>query len=106
MLSLIVPRPTTITSEQFDILIEPSVEESKMLWDGGVSVRDAIQFNGMGQFNMIIIIMWTMHDLPTYGIIIKLVTKRYRGCPCCGVNTMCRRACAFHKNIYCSQHKR
>jgi hypothetical protein len=77
-----------------------------MMWDGGVSARDSIQFNGMGQFNMIVIVMWTIHDLPTYGIIIKLVTKRYQGCPCCGVNTMSRRSCAFHKNIYCSQHRR
>jgi hypothetical protein len=95
MLSLIVPRPTIITSEQFDIFIEPSMEELKMLWD--VNVQDATQFNGMGQFNMRVILMWTMHDLPTYGIVVKLVTKCYQGCPCCGVNIMSQRSCAFHK---------
>ncbi len=49
MLSLIIPGPTVITSEQFDIFIEPLVEELKTLWDVGVNMRDASQFNGMGQ---------------------------------------------------------
>ncbi len=38
MLSLIIPRPTIVTGEQFDIFIEPLVEELKMLWDVGVKV--------------------------------------------------------------------
>jgi hypothetical protein len=48
MLSLTIPRLTTITSEQYYIFIEPLVEELKMLWDGGVGVRNVTQFNGMG----------------------------------------------------------
>jgi len=55
---------------------------------------------------MRIILMWTMHDLPIYGIVVGLVIKDYRGCPCCGTNTMSRRSCALHKNVYCSQHRR
>jgi hypothetical protein len=105
-ISLIIPRPTTFTCEQFDIFIEPLVEELKMLWDVGVNVRDINQFNGMGQFNMKAILMWTMHDLPAYGIIVGLVTKGYWGCPCYGENTMSRRSHVLHKNMYCSQHRR
>jgi hypothetical protein len=91
MLSLIILGPTIfITSEQFDKFIEPLVEELKTLWDVGVNIRDTGQFNGMGQCNMKVILMWTMHDLPTYGIVVGLVTKGYRGCPCCGTNTVSR----------------
>ncbi len=72
MLSLIIPGTNVVTVEQFDIFIEPLVEELKMLWDGGVNVQNAIQFNGMGQFNMKSILMWTMHDLPMYGIVVGL----------------------------------
>jgi hypothetical protein len=38
MLSLIIPGPNVVTCEQFDIFIEPLVEELKMLWDSGVNV--------------------------------------------------------------------
>ncbi len=38
MLSLIIPGPTVITCEQFDIFIEPLLEELKMLWDVGVNM--------------------------------------------------------------------
>ncbi len=38
MLSLIIPRPTIVTCDQFDIFIEPLVEELKMLWDVGLNV--------------------------------------------------------------------
>jgi hypothetical protein len=30
------------------------------------------------------ILMWTMHDLPTYGLVAGCATKGYQGCPCCG----------------------
>jgi hypothetical protein len=49
MLSLFIPGPIVITSEQFDIFIEPLVEELETLWDVGVNVQDTCQFNGMGQ---------------------------------------------------------
>jgi hypothetical protein len=38
MLSLIIPEPIVITCEQFDIFIEPLMEELKMLWDVGVNM--------------------------------------------------------------------
>ncbi len=38
MLSLIILEPIVITCEQFDIFIEPLMEELKMLWDVGVNV--------------------------------------------------------------------
>jgi hypothetical protein len=77
VLSLIILGPNVVTGEQFDIFIEPLVEELKMLWDGGINVRDATQFNGMGQFNMKSILMWTMHDLPMYGIIVGLLLTSF-----------------------------
>jgi hypothetical protein len=76
-ISLIIPGPTTFTCEQFDIFIEPLVEELKMLWDVGFNVQDINQFNGMGQFNMKSILMWTMHDLPMYGIIVGLLLTSF-----------------------------
>jgi hypothetical protein len=51
------------------------------LWDIGVLVRDATTFNGETNFNMLAIFMWTMHDLPVYGIVastkVTSTTKKY-----------------------------
>jgi hypothetical protein len=95
-----------VIGAQFDTYLEPLMEDLKLLWEVGVHVRNATAFNGQTHFNMSVILMWTMHDLPAYGTIARCATKGYQGCPCCGPNTTTRRLHVLHKNVYCSQHKK
>lgn len=72
----------------------------------GLATDGVNPFNGQTHFNMCAMLMWTMHNLSTYGIVARCVTKGYRGCPCCGANTITRRSQVLQKNVYCSQHKK
>lgn len=63
-------------------------------------------FRGSRRFNMRVILLWTMHDFPTYGVVAGCVTKGYKGCPICGPNTISRRSLALHKNVYDNQYRR
>jgi hypothetical protein len=60
ILSLIIPGMQCVTSDTY---LEPLVEELKLLWEVGIHVRDATQFNHETHFNLCAILMWTMHDL-------------------------------------------
>jgi hypothetical protein len=60
-----------VIGAQFDTYLEPLMEDLKLLWEVGVHVRDVATFNGQTQFNMCVILMWTMHDLPAYGTIAR-----------------------------------
>jgi hypothetical protein len=53
------------------------MEELKLLWEVGVHVQDVVAFNRQTHFNLHAILMWTMHDLPTYGIVAGCATKGY-----------------------------
>jgi hypothetical protein len=75
ILSLIIPKPNCVIGEAFDVYLEPLVEELKLLWEVGVPTWVVVIFNGQTQFNMCAMLMWTMHDLPTYSIIVGCVTK-------------------------------
>ena len=35
------------------------------------------------EFNMKAMLLWTIHDIPAYGIVAGYVTKGYKGCPIC-----------------------
>jgi hypothetical protein len=68
---------------------------------------DVIRFNGQTQFNMCAMLMWTMHDLPTYGTLVGFATKGYQRYQCCGAKTMTRRSWALGNNVHCwTQHRK
>jgi hypothetical protein len=83
MLSLIIPGLRFVTGEHFDVYLVSLLDELKMLWEVGIDVRDVRQLNGKSTFKLCAILLWTIHDLPTYGIVASCTTKRYQGCPCC-----------------------
>ncbi len=68
------------------------MEELNELWEIGVHVRNAVTFNDQIEFNMRAMLMWTIHDLPSYGTIVGLVTKGYRGCPICSTHIIIHRS--------------
>ena len=97
MLSLIIPGRQAVSGDNFDIYLQPLLEELHILWSEGVQTRDASNFGGSSTFLMRAVLLWTIHDFPAYGIVAGCVTKGYRGCPCCGPETTSRRSAALKK---------
>ena len=106
MLSLIIPGKKSVTSEDFDVYLQPLLEELKILWSTGVPTEDAAMYMDSRRFNLKAILLWTMHDFPAYGVVSCCVTKGYVGCPICGEHTISRRSRALHKNVYDAPYRR
>lgn len=106
MLSLIIPGKKTVTSENFDVFLEPLVDELCMLWMEGVMCRDAGRWRNESHFILKVIVIWTIHDLPAYGMMAGCTTKGFRGCPICGPRTICRRSRSLSKMVFDNQHRR
>jgi hypothetical protein len=77
MLPFIIPSPQSIMGEHFGVYLEPLLDELKMLWAIGINVRDARQSNGESTFRFCAILLWTIHHLPTYGIVASCTIKGY-----------------------------
>ena len=106
MLSLIIPGKKSVTGDNFDTYLQPLLEKLKILWHTGVQIDNAAMYQGSARFSLKAILLWTMHDFPTYRIVAGCVTKGYRGCHICGENTVSRRSLALHKNVYDNHHRR
>ena len=92
---------------KFWCVIQPLVDELQQLWSRvGVFTRDARAYMGMSQFNMRVVLMWTLHDFPAYGLISGLTTKGFKACPVCGPHTKSQRSTILRKNVYCNCHWR
>ena len=107
MLCLLIPTQLSLTGSNFDVFIQPLVDELQQLWSRrGVLTRDARAYMGMPHFNLRAVLMWTLHDFPAYGLISGLTTKGFKGCPVCGPHTISRRSKILRKNVYCNCHRR
>jgi len=63
------------------------VEELQELWKG-VDAWDVTHPEGSRRFTLHAILIWSIHDLPTYGLLSKQMTKGYKGCLACGLTHM------------------
>ena len=107
MLCLLIPTKVSLTGLNFDVFIQPLVDELQQLWSrGGVLTRDARAYSGMATFKMRAVLMWTLHDFPAYGLLSGLTTKGFKACPVCGPRTISRRSKILRKNVYCNCHRR
>ena len=107
MLCLLIPTKLRLTGLNFDVFLQPLVDELQTLWSrGGVLTRDARAYMGMSHFNTRAVLMWTLHDFPAYGLISGLTTKGFKACPVCGPHTISRRSKVLRKNVYCNCHRR
>ena len=107
MLCLLIPTKFRLTSSNFDVFIQPLVDELQQLWSrGGVLTRDARAYMGMSRFKLRAALMWTLQDFPAYGLISGLTTKGFKACPVCGPHTISRRSSTLRKNVYCNCHRR
>ena len=107
MLCLLIPTKLSLTGVNFDVFLQPLIDELQQLWRrSGVRTRDARSHMGMGYFNMRAVLMWTLHNFPAYGLLSGLTTKGFKACPVCGPHTISRRSKMLRKNVYSSCHRR
>ncbi|KAK4394094.1 hypothetical protein Sango_1880200 [Sesamum angolense] len=65
---------------RIDVYLEPLIEELFLLWHVGVLTHD----HAMNQtFMMRATLMWTINDLPAYGVASEWSTADIMGCPKC-----------------------
>jgi hypothetical protein len=55
---------------------------------------------GDHRFTMHVLLMWSIHDLPIYGLLVGKVTEGYKGCPTCGPNTSSCHSRYLGKMVY------
>jgi hypothetical protein len=67
-LALLILGKQSVTSEVFDVYLEPLVEEFLQLWEG-VQAYDVTQDVGSRTFIVQGVLMWTIHDFPGYGTV-------------------------------------
>jgi len=90
-LCILISRKHSPTSTSLDVFIRPLLKELQELWRG-VRALDCSQLEGSRSFTLRALLMWTISDFPTYGLISGLCCKGYKGCPHCGPDTDARMA--------------
>ncbi|KAL0405387.1 UNVERIFIED_CONTAM: hypothetical protein Slati_3852600 [Sesamum latifolium] len=81
-----------------DVYLEPLIEELQNLWHVGVLMRDSARDE---TFVMCAALIWTVNDLPAYGMASGWSSAGVMGCPVCMKDTHAfylqngRKACYF-----------
>ncbi len=68
MLSFIIPGHESMKITNFDVYLEPMVEELHKLWKG-VKRLDVLQAQRKCEFNLKVILIWIIHDFLGYGLL-------------------------------------
>jgi hypothetical protein len=80
LLALLIPGKESITSEVFDVYIEPLVEEILQLWYG-ITAYDITKEPMQRTFTLRAVLLWTIHDFPGYGTVGGFSPSRVRRMP-------------------------
>jgi hypothetical protein len=80
MLALLIPGKQSVTMENFDVYMEPLVEEFLQLWKG-IPAYDVLKDIGSREFRLQGMLLWTIHDYPGYGTIGRFCTSGIRRLP-------------------------
>lgn len=83
MLTLLIHGPTE-PGHYIDVYLQPLVDELKELWSVGKLTYDA---HTKSNFTLKEILMWCVHDFPSYGHVSGCRTSRRFGCHVCGEKT-------------------
>ncbi len=87
MLFVIILGKELMKDAYMDTYMAPLIEELQELWRGVIAF-DVSAKVGKQTFKLRGILMWTIHDFPTYGLVVGCDTKGYKGCPICGLDTI------------------
>jgi hypothetical protein len=85
ILALLIPGKESVTSEVFDVFLEPLVEELLQVWYG-IPTYDITKERGQHCFILRAVLMWTIHDFPGYATIGGFSHQGYTACSWCGPN--------------------
>jgi hypothetical protein len=83
MLALLIPRKEFVTSSNFNVYLQPLVEEPRQLWTR-VPTYDVQKPLASKSFTLRGMLFWTIHDFPRYGIVAKVAHQGFASCPICG----------------------
>ncbi|KAL3679629.1 hypothetical protein R1sor_022585 [Riccia sorocarpa] len=100
LLTLIIPGPKKV--KNFDVYLQPLVEELQQLWTGADDVYDG-RTTRIGRdrwFTLKGIMLWTMHDYPGYTQISGFQTSGYAACSTCGPALPVARSVHLSKQVY------
>ncbi|GKA51645.1 putative reverse transcriptase domain-containing protein, partial [Tanacetum coccineum] len=79
-----------------DIFLEPLVDDLHTLFETGVDTYDV---STKDNFNLHVVVLWTINDYPALGILCGCPYSRFKGCVVCGKDTNCVRLSALSKQI-------
>ncbi|KAK4389778.1 hypothetical protein Sango_2314800 [Sesamum angolense] len=101
-LTMVIPGPSN-PKRLIDVYLEPLIDELLQLWHVGVRTHNHVTNQA---FMMRAALMWTVNDLPAYGMASRWSTAGIIGCPICMDDTS-----AFHlqhgqKTCYFDCHRR
>ncbi len=68
-----------------DVYMAILIKEFQVLWRGVVAY-DVAKVKGKKHFILQAMLMWTIHDYPTYGLVARCVNQGYKACPICRPN--------------------
>jgi hypothetical protein len=68
IVSLITPSPESVKVANFDVYLEPIIKELEELWKE-VAGLDVLQPLGCQTFVLRAMLMWTIHDFPSYVLV-------------------------------------
>jgi hypothetical protein len=80
LLALLIPRKQSVTSEVFDVYMEPLMED---LLELGTSIvaYDVTKPVGFRAFMLRVVLQWTIHDFPGHGTVGGFAYQGYASCP-------------------------
>jgi hypothetical protein len=99
MLVLLIHGKEFVNMHNFDVYIPPLIEELQDLWKG-VLAYDLGRAIGQRQFTLRAILMWTIHDYLTYGLVSRSVHQGYKACATCGLDINSRHFIELGKVVY------
>ena len=84
ILAMLMPGPKSVTSDHFNEFMSPLIDELLELWTHGIYSIDIANYKNSSAFILKAMIIWTIGDFPTYGMMAGCTTKGFHGCPVCG----------------------
>ncbi|KAK2641198.1 hypothetical protein Ddye_022961 [Dipteronia dyeriana] len=82
-MSLLTPSPKG-PGNDIDVYLGPLIDELNELWENGVNTYD---ISTQQNFQMKVVIMWTINDFSAYTYMSGWSTKGSLACPCCAKKT-------------------
>jgi hypothetical protein len=99
LLALLIPGKQSVTSKVFDVYMESLVDELLELWTN-VAAYDVTKPVGFRAFMLCIVLLWTIHDFPRYGIVGGFAHHGHAGCPWCGPKLGAEHSVELGKQTY------